>query len=219
MKLLMIAVGIAGSQMLVPSIASAHEGHAHAVQAQGMADSQDHGRQAREFNVAVASGRYERSLQAYTVPDIALENADSRPVRLRELLAADGPVVLDFMSDRCNMICPALSKALTMVPKWVEAGRIKLHLISVSIDPDRDTPAQLKTYARQYAAGANWQFLTGAREELETMRRAFDAYHENRLEAKTLILLRPAPGQPWVRIDGPARAEDLAREFAALVSN
>ncbi len=217
--LLTIAVAIAGSQMFVSSIASAHEGHAHTVLAQRARDSQDYDRQAREFKAALASERYERSLQAYAVPDVAMVNADARPVRVRELLAADGPVVLDFISTRCSAVCQSLSSALSMVPKKLGAAAAKLRMVSVSIDPDNDTPAQLKAYARRFAAGANWQFLTGAREDIETMQRAFDAYDDDKREVKPLTFLRAAPGKPWMRINGLASGEDLAREFGALASN
>ena len=109
-----------------------------------------------------------------------------------------------------------------MVPAKLGAAAAKLRMMSVSIDPENDTPAQLKAYAQQFGAGANWQFFTGSREDIETVQRAFDINHDNQLKklnAEPLTFLRSAPGKPWVRINGFASAEELAREYRNVVPN
>lgn len=42
-------------------------------------------------------------------------------------------------------------------------GRVKV--ISITVDPETDTPAKLREYADKYGAGKNWWFLTGSLEE------------------------------------------------------
>lgn len=218
--LLLLAAGIAGGVLLTP--VWAHKGHDHGAQAQRGGEPQSDDHQAQAPGTEAKSGKYERSLQVYAVPDVTLVNANARPIRMRELFAADGPVVLDFIFTTCTTTCTALSRELSMVPEKLGPAAARVRMISVSIDPENDTPAQLKAYAKQFGAGANWQFLTGSREDIETMQRAFDINHDNKQtkpNAEPLTFLRPAPGQPWVRISGFASAGELARESRIVVRN
>lgn len=214
---LMMAAGIAGGVLLTP--VWAHEGHDHGAQAQRGGEPQGHDHQVRESQAGMTPGKYERSLQVYVVPDVTLVNANARPMRLRGVLAADGPVLLDFIFTTCTTICPMMSTVFSKVPGKMGAGAGKLRMISVSVDPENDKPAQLNTYAKQFGAGANWQFLTGSVEDVETVLRAFDNYHADKMDYRPLTFLRPAPGKPWVRINGFASAEELAREYRNVVSN
>jgi protein SCO1 len=217
---LLMAAAIAGGVLITP--VWAHQGHDHGAQAQRGGEPQGLDNQGRAFQPEAASGNYERSLQVYAVPDVTLVNANARPIRMRELLMADGPVMLDFIFTTCNANCPGLSRELSMVPAKLGAAAAKLRMMSVSIDPETDTPAQLKAYAKQLGAGPNWQFFTGSREDIETVQRAFEFNHDHRLNkpgAEPLTLLRPAPGKPWVRINGFASADELAREYRNVVPN
>src|SRR5471030_702406 len=113
--LLIMAAGIAGGVLLTP--VWAHEGHDHGAVAQRGREPQGHDHQAQESQAEVKSGKYERSLQVYVVPDVTLVNANARPIRMRELLAADGPVMLDFFFTICTAICPAMSTVFSKIPK------------------------------------------------------------------------------------------------------
>lgn len=161
---------------------------------------------------------YVRSERTYQVPDVTLVDAGSRPVRLREALAADGPVMLNFIFTTCTAICPVMSRIFARVPQELgsEAGRLRL--ISISIDPEQDTPKQLRAYAERLGAGPAWQFLTGSAADIEAVERAFDAYRGDKMNHEPLTLLRPAPGRPWVRLDGFASPSELAREYERVVT-
>jgi protein SCO1 len=214
----LMAAFIAGSVALTPFAVWAHEGHDHGAPAQAGSDPLGHEHHAQGPSDDANIGKYARSSQVYLIPDLTLVNAEGRPIRVRQLLAADGPVILDFIFTTCTKICPEMSKELSAAPKEFEAAAAKLRMISVSIDPENDTPAQLKTYAGQFRAGANWQFLTGSREDIETMKQAFDIDHGDKQDVEALTFLRPAAGKPWVRINGFASAVELAREYSSVVS-
>jgi protein SCO1 len=128
-------------------------------------------------------------------------------------------VLLASLPTTCTTICPVMSTAFSRVPAKLGAEAGKLRMISVSVDPENDKPAQLKDYAGHFGAGANWQFFTGSAADVETMLRAFDNYHADKMDYGPLTFLRPAPGKPWVRINGIASAEDLVREYRSVVPN
>lgn len=165
-----------------------------------------------------APGSYARSVRNYTVPDIALVDRDAKPVRLRELLAADEPVMMNFIFTSCTAICPVMSAIFAEVPRQLGGEGSRLRLISISIDPEHDTPKQLAAYAGRFGAGPRWAFLTGTVEDIAGVQQAFDELRGDKMSHEPLTLLRAAPGQPWVRIDGMASAEDLAREYRSIAA-
>jgi protein SCO1/2 len=156
---------------------------------------------------------YVRSERTYAVPDVTLVDEGARPVRLREVLAGDEPVMLNFIFTTCTAICPVMSRIFARVPQELgaEAGRVRF--VSISIDPEQDTPKRLHAYAARFGAGPRWRFLTGSVADVEAVERAFDAFRGDKMNHEPLTLLRPAPGRPWVRLDGFASAAELAREY------
>jgi len=93
------------------------------------------------------------------LPDMVLTDQNGRPVHtgsLRGKVAA-----IDFIYTRCPLpdVCPRLSANFALLQRRF-AGT-DLVLVSVTVDPDYDTPAVLAEYARRWAAGPRWMFLTG----------------------------------------------------------
>jgi protein SCO1/2 len=91
--------------------------------------------------------------------------------------------------------------------------RDKVHLVSVSIDPEHDTPARLTAYAKQYQAGPGWQHYTGTVAASIATQRAFDVYRGDKMNHSPVTLFRPAPGKPWVRIEGFVTASELLSTY------
>lgn len=188
------AAGAAASALLMPTPGWTHDGKAHA---DGWSATTD----------------YQRSVRSYAVPDVVLTDADARPVRLRELLATNDPVMLNFVFTSCGTVCPVMVRVFADLPASLGAPAKTLRLISISIDPDNDTPARLKTYANSVGAGARWTFLTGRAQDIKTVQFAFDSYRGDKMNHEPLTLMRQSPGRPWIRIDGFATPDQLAREY------
>jgi protein SCO1/2 len=159
---------------------------------------------------------YVRSERSYQIPDVTLVDDGAHPVRLRETLAADEPVMVNFIFTTCNAICPVMSRIFARVPQELGAEAARVRLISISIDPEQDTPKRLRAYAERFGAGPTWRFLTGSVTDIEAVQRAFDVYRGDKMNHEPLTLLRPAPGRPWVRLDGFASPAQLAREYERI---
>lgn len=91
-------------------------------------------------------------------------------------------------------------------------------MVSISIDPEYDTPARLADYARLHEARPEWIFLTGGFEDVFEVVRAFDAIYRanNKMYHVPLTFLRQAGGSAWTRLEGLLSAEELAAEYAVL---
>lgn len=169
---------------------------------------------ALEHKAALKSGSaYKRSITTYAVPDVVLTDADERPVRLRDLLASKDPVMVNFTFTTCSTICPVMTKVFSEVPARLGSDARQLRMISISLDPENDTPLQLKAYARSLRATERWKFLTGPVDDIKSVLLAFDTYRGNKMNHEPVTLIRPAHGKSWVRIDGFASPDELVDEF------
>lgn len=158
-----------------------------------------------------------RSTVNYVVPPVNLVRDDGKPVLLTEELNDGRPVFMNFIFTTCTAICPLASHTFSQLQRKLGGERDKVHMVSISIDPEQDTPSHLAEYAKKYQAGPQWQHYTGSMEASLAVQRAFDAYRGDKMNHSALTLLRTAPGKPWLRVDGFATADDLLREYHGLV--
>lgn len=117
------------------------------------------------------------------LPDLQLKNQSGASVRLVSDLIRDRIVLVSFMYTHCNGICPLTSALFQKLRKPLfEQFGTDVRLISISLDPVTDTPAELFKYARAFKAEddqnppdglAAWTFLTGTAEDIEVARVAF----------------------------------------------
>jgi protein SCO1/2 len=159
---------------------------------------------------------YARSSAAYTIPDVQLVRDDGKTVRLPQELNDGRPVVLSFIYTSCTTVCPVTSATLAEVQRRLGASSNKVHLVSITIDPEQDTPARLHAYAKSFNAGPAWQHYTGTLAASQTAQRAFDVYRGNKMNHLPATLVRAAPGAQWVRIDGFATADQLLAELPSV---
>lgn len=153
-----------------------------------------------------------RTVESYTVPDVTLVNQDGAKVKLKALLESGEPVIVDFIFGTCTTICPVLSAGYANLQTKMPAGASKVHLISISIDPENDTPKVMRDYLKRYRAKAGWDFFTGRREDIDKVMVAFNAYIPNKMSHYPLTLVRdPKTGQ-WIRIFGLMSSSEFMAE-------
>lgn len=93
------------------------------------------------------------------VPDFEFTNQDNEQISNKTY---EGKVyVLEFFFASCPTICPKMHQSLLKVQDEFY-GNPDFGIVSITIDPKRDTPERLKKYARDHNATLkNWHFLTG----------------------------------------------------------
>lgn len=159
-----------------------------------------------------------RRTAVYTVPDVELVRDDERRVTLAPELDDGRVVVMNFVYTSCTAVCPMSSHLFEKVQELLGPGREHVHLVSISIDPEQDTPEALRAYAAKFHAGPGWQHYTGTRNASLAVQRAFDAYRGDKMNHVPLTLLRSRPGQAWVRLDGFATSKDVMAEIEHAVA-
>lgn len=159
-----------------------------------------------------------RMTAEYVIPQVMLVRDDGKTVSLPDELNDGRPVILNFIYTSCTEVCPLVSHTLAQLQERLGTDRDRVHLVSISIDPEEDTPQRLAGYARKYGAGPEWQHYSGTLAASITAQRAFDAYRGNKMDHTPVTFLRAAPGKPWIRIDGFATADELFNEIRQMLA-
>ena len=165
---------------------------------------------------AEAFGKYQKSVEKYSVPDVILYDQNGKEVRIQEYLNADKPILIDFIFATCSTICPVLSASFAYFQKNLGENLESVQIVSFTIDPDHDTPEHMKEYLARYGAKPGWDAFTGRKEHIDQVLKSLDAYVGNKMEHYPLILMK-APGKDtWVRLNGLMSFSSLKKEFAEL---
>ncbi|OGU16575.1 MAG: photosynthetic protein synthase I [Geobacteraceae bacterium GWC2_53_11] len=157
--------------------------------------------------------KYKRTVENYTIPDVTLVNQNGARVKLKDLITSSKPVVLDFIYGTCTTICPVLSAGYTSLQRKLGEKSTNVHLISITIDPEHDTPKVMKEYLKRYQARPGWDFLTGSRSDIDKVMRAFDSYIPNKMYHYPVNLIRDPKDGTWVRILGLTSTSEFMNEY------
>ncbi len=138
-----------------------------------------------------------------TIADVGLVDRDGRAIRFKTEALADRIVAIDFVYTSCTTVCPVISSIFAQVHGTLQdrLGR-DAWLLSVSIDPTRDTPGRIADMARKFGAGPGWLWLTGAKAEVDQVLVGLGAYTPDIASHPPMILIGDAASDKWIRLYG-----------------
>ena len=148
------------------------------------------------------------STASYVVPDVVLQRQDGSRVQLRELLAPDRDVAVNFIFTTCTTICPVMTATTRQLQRELAAAGGAPEFVSISIDPQLDSAPVLQTYAEH--RDAHWTFLTGSAADVAAVLRAFDAWRGGKSNHVAVMLFRRPHRSEWIRVEGLASSQTLA---------
>ena len=152
----------------------------------------------------------QKSIESYVVPDVVLTDQNGMKVSLKSLLQTSKPVMLDFIYSSCTTTCPVLSADYANVQNRIAPDTQKVRLISISTDPENDTPQVMKGYLKNYRAKPGWDFLTGSIEEVDKVLKAFGI---REMSYNYFTLVRSSPDAKWTKIHGHFNAAELLADY------
>ena len=159
--------------------------------------------------------RYRRSEVSYQVPPVTLLNQHAEPVLLPDFLHSTKPLMLEFIFTSCTTLCPNQSVLFANFQNKLDNPQ-QVQLLSITVDPETDTPEVLRNYLERYQAKPGWDFLTGTKAEIKQVMTAFDIKPSDMITLESSLLLRaPKTGQ-WSKIDGQLTGRDFLHEYQRL---
>lgn len=166
-----------------------------------------------------AEDEVERAREYFT--NLELINQDGETVRFYDDVLKDKVVVINFIFTNCQGACPLMTFKLSQVRDQFEAqfGN-PLQFVSLSIDPERDTPAAMKAFAETHDADQpDWLFLTGNPENVDAVVRRLGQYAENLEAHSTLLLAADVRNAHWTKIPPTVPPNGVAERLKLLADD
>jgi protein SCO1/2 len=158
------------------------------------------------------------SQSQYRLPPVTVVRQDGTRMPLSKALDDGRPVVLNFLFTTCTTICPVTAQVFAEFRGALGAQRSGVNMVSISIDPEYDTPQRLSDYAARFGADANWRFYTATLADSVAVQKAFETYRGDKMNHAPVTFMRAAPGKAWVRLDGFAGPQKLVEEYRRLTA-
>lgn len=106
--------------------------------------------------------------------NLPVVNQDGKALRFYDDLIKGKIVVVSFIYTTCADLCPITTARLREVKgKLGDIVGPDVSFLSITVDPEHDTPAMLKAFADAFDTGPRWQFVTGKPKDIETILRKF----------------------------------------------
>jgi protein SCO1/2 len=196
-SLLGLALGLSMAGVVASAEEAGHEHHQNGAAAEGGTDPHAH-------HKAMMNKPAEPAKAAKVdLRDRTLVDQDGREVRFVSDVIGDRIVVMDFVYTTCTTVCPVLSAVFKQVQERL-GDRLgdEVALVSVTVDPVRDTPERLKAYAARHGARDGWTWLTGPKTVVEDVLNGVDAYSVNFEEHPSMVLVGDGRTGEWSRFFG-----------------
>lgn len=178
--------------------AAAHDGRAAPAQKDAIAPV---------AGTAAAAGT--RDARAYFT-DLELRTHDGRKVRFYSDVLEGRTVLINVIYTNCRDACPLITQRLNEVRALIgeRFGR-DVHFVTLTSDPERDSPATLREFAaKQSADVAGWTFLTGERGNVEHILKKLGQFSQTVEAHSTLLIAGNVGAKRWskIRPDAPPLA-------------
>ena len=151
------------------------------------------------------------------LPDVVLTDQQGRQVHFMQDVVKDRIVVVTTFFTECAAICPVTGQKFAQLAKLLgrRLGR-DVVLVSVSVDPDNDTPAEMREWMEPFDVREGWTLLSGPRPELDKLLKSLGLYVEAGAQRHQSGVLIGSPKAGWVRasaLESPEKWNKLIGEM------
>lgn len=160
--------------------------------------------------------RTDEAARAYFT-DLKLTTHEGKVVRFYSDILKDRVVLIHFFYTNCKTVATLQTKVLSdLQPLLGDRLGKDIFLVSISVDPARDTLEHTRAYARAFAPRPGWTFLTGSKVNLDWVNYKLGNYKENPEEHETFFLLGNLRTGHWIKDKPETSARTLAEHLIQL---
>jgi protein SCO1/2 len=153
------------------------------------------------------------------IPDALLTTQHREEVLLKTDVVGDRLVVMDFVYTTCTTVCPVLSAIFSQIADRLgDRLGTEVVLVSLTVDPLRDTPEQLAAYASKFGVGDGWTWLTSDKPTMDAVLRQLGSYTPNFEDHPSMVLVGDGRSGEWSRFVGFPPVEQIVEKVDALAA-
>jgi len=152
--------------------------------------------------------------------DVELINQDGKKMRFYSDVLKGKTVIVNAFFTSCTSVCPPMNRNMEKIQEALgdRVGR-DVFLVSMTVDPETDTPVRMKEYAKKFHAGPGWIFLTGKKENLDWALYKLGQYVETKDDHTTVLIIGNEPTGLWKKAFGMANVAELVQVVESVVND
>jgi protein SCO1/2 len=152
------------------------------------------------------------AISSQTIPDVELVDQHNRKVHFYSDLVKGKVVAISTIFTTCTTICPVIGAKFSSLSRMLAAEeRGKVTLISISVDPEVDTPELLDEWSRRSGTpGPDWILLTGTKADVDKLLKALQLFTPDKQEHAPGVLIGADGAGDWARPSASYSALQLA---------
>jgi len=150
--------------------------------------------------------------------DLEVIDQHGNPLRFYSDALKDRVVLINFIFTSCKDACPLMTQKLKQVRQLLDDSVTDdVWFVSVSIDPERDTPEAMKTFAEEQGADdSRWLFVTGEKQNLDFIVKRLGQYTDDVESHSTLMLAGNTRTRHWTRVMPMTPPPGVAAQLTVL---
>lgn len=151
--------------------------------------------------------------------DLPLLDQDGRPVRLYSDLIAGKTIVVNSFFASCSGSCPVMTGTFRKIQSALgdRLGR-DVHLLSITVDPENDTPAALRKFAKDASAKPGWRFVTGDKEHVAQALHKLGLKTDLKENHTAIVIIGNEPKGVWKKAFGLAPSDEVLKLVQEVVA-
>ncbi len=152
--------------------------------------------------------------------DVELLDQDGRKLRFYSDVLKGKTVVVNALFTTCTGVCPPISRNFELIQQALGDRLGKdVFLVSITVDPETDTPAKLKDYAKRFHARPGWSFLTGKKQNIDWALYKLGQYVEEKTQHTSVLIIGNETTGLWKKAFGLASAPDLIKLVEGVMND
>jgi len=149
--------------------------------------------------------------------DLPVITQDGEELRFFSDVLKGRIVVLTMFYTNCTGACPLVNQKLAEVQDMLgDAMGRDFFFVSVTLDPETDTPEVLKKYAANFGAEKGWYFLTGSKENIRTITQRLGQTGDDMQQHATSFMIGNVPRAHWSRLPPNQPAEGIVGRLSLI---
>ena len=150
-----------------------------------------------------------------SVPDLTVVDQSGRQVAFNSGVIKDRVAVITSFFTTCTAFCPMTQERLARLAKVLGSRMGKdVVFVSVSVDPENDTPARMKAWGEKFHTGKGWTLVSGRKDDVQNLLKSLGLFVDTQRHQSFLVIGNQRDG--WVRVSSWSSPESLAEVIDGL---